>query len=207
MGEFDYKPNSFKSKEERNETSEPVKKVEKVITGNVKTKKKGEMQKLANVFISEDISNVKSYVFMDVLVPAIKKAVFDIITDGLDMILYGGEGRRKKTLNAEKVSYRSYYNRKNEDDRKYDRTRERTVYSYDEVIFDSRSEAEEVLERMDELITEYKMVTVSDLYDLVGISGKYTDCKYGWTNLRNVEPIRVRDGGYMLNLPKPRPLD
>ena len=60
---------------------------------------------------------------------------------------------------------------------------------------------------MDELITEYKMVTVSDLYDLVGISGKYTDCKYGWTNLRNVEPIRVRDGGYMLNLPKPRPLD
>ena len=144
---------------------------------------------------------------MDVLVPAIKKAVFDIITDGLDMILYGGEGRRKKTLNAEKVSYRSYYNRKNEDDRKYDRTRERTVYSYDEVIFDSRSEAEEVLERMDELVTEYKMVTVSDLYDLVGISGKYTDCKYGWTNLRNVEPVRVRDGGYMLNLPKPRPLD
>lgn len=204
MGEFEYKPNSLKPKDE---AAEQPKKIEKVITGNVKTKKKGEIQKLANVFISEDISNVKSYVFLDVLVPAIKKAVFDIITDGLDMILYGGEGRRKKTTNAERVSYRSYYNRKNDDAPRSDHTRDRSVYSYDEVIFNSRSEAEEVLERMDELVSEYKMVTVSDLYDLVGVTGKYTDCKYGWTHLRNVEPIRVRDGGYMLNLPKPRPLD
>ena len=207
MGEFEYKSNSFKSKEEQRDNAEPTKKVEKVITGNVKTRKKGEMQKLAGMFISEDISNVKSYVFMDVLIPAVKKAIYDIITDGVDMILYGGQGRKKKTVNAEKVSYRSYYNRKNDDEPRYDRLRERSVYSYDEVIFDNRSQAEEVLERMDELVTEYKMVSVSDLYDLVGITGKYTDCKYGWTNLRDVEPIRVRDGGYVLNLPKPRPLD
>lgn len=70
----EYKPNSHKSKEERKE-SIPEKHVEKVISGTVKPKKKSEMQKFADVFISEDVNNVKSYIVMDVLVPAIKKAI------------------------------------------------------------------------------------------------------------------------------------
>ena len=49
------------------------------------------------------------------------------------------------------------------------------------------------------------MVSVMDLYDLVGITGQYTDNKYGWTNLRNAEPVRTRDG-YMLKLPRAIPL-
>ena len=70
----------------------------------------------------------------------------------------------------------------------------------------SEGEAEDVLSRMDELIDTYGVVSVADLYDLVGISCNYTDNKYGWTNIRNVEPIRVRDG-YMLKLPKAMPID
>ncbi len=82
----EYKPNSHRSKEERKE-SIPEKHVEKVISGTVKPKKKSEMQKFADVFISEDVNNVKSYIVMDVLVPAIKKAISDIVTNGIDMIL------------------------------------------------------------------------------------------------------------------------
>lgn len=58
---------------------------------------------------------------------------------------------------------------------------------------------------MDELIDTYGNVSVADLYDLVGKSCEYTDQKYGWTNIRNAEPIRVRDG-YMLKLPKATPI-
>ena len=70
----EYKPNSHKSKEEQKNLV-PEKRVEKVISGTVKSKKKSEMQKFADVFISEDVNNVKSYIVMDVLVPAIKKAI------------------------------------------------------------------------------------------------------------------------------------
>ena len=91
----EYKPNSHRSKEERKE-SIPEKHVEKVISGTVKPKKKSEMQKFADVFISEDVNNVKSYIVMDVLVPAIKKAISDIVTNGIDMILYGEAGKSKK---------------------------------------------------------------------------------------------------------------
>ena len=74
------------------------------------------------------------------------------------------------------------------------------------MVLETRGEAEDVLSRMDELIDTYGVVSVADLYDLVGISCNYTDNKYGWTNLRNAEPVRVRDG-YMLKLPKALPID
>lgn len=196
----EYKPNSRKYKEGNG----TPKKVEKIVSGGVKTKKKSEIQKLADVFISEDVSNVKSYVLMDVLVPAVKKAISDIVVNGIDMVLYGETGHSKKKSAASKVSYRSYYDR--EHDRRSTDSRTRTGYNYDDIIFDNRGEAEDVLSRMDELVSTYGVVSVADLYDLVGITGNYTDNKYGWTDIMSASVVRVRDE-YMLKLPRALPLD
>jgi hypothetical protein len=200
----EYKPNSHKYKEDQNRSS-PEKKVEKVIAGTVKSKKKSEIRKFTDVFISEDIDNVKSYILLDVLIPAIKKAISDIVTNGIDMILYGETGKTKSNSTASKVSYRSYYDGRN-GRRDYSAIRTKISYNYDDIIFDNRGEAEDVLSRMDELISTYGLVSVADLYDLVGVTGNYTDNKYGWTNIRSASVIRVRDG-YMLKLPKALPLD
>ena len=196
-----YQPNSHKFKEEQREK----KKVEKVVNGTVKTKP-NTARKFTNIFISEDVSSVKSYIFMDVLVPAIKKAVSDIVRDGIDMLLYGESKGRKSGTNASYVSYRSYSDRDRREDR-YSSTRSRVGYNFDDIVLESRGEAEEVLTRMDELIDTYGIVSVADLYDLVGITGNYTDNKYGWTNIRNAEPVRVRGGGYILKLPKALPIN
>lgn len=192
----EFKPNSHKSKEL---AAPEEKKVEKVVQGVVKAKKKNGIDKLKDNFISEDAHNIKTYVVMDVLIPAVKKAICDIVKNGVDMILYGDSGRGDRRRPSEYVSYDRRYS-----DRGYDRdraARARAGYSYDDVILETRGEAEDVLARMDELIERYGMVSVADLYDLVGITGNYTDNKYGWTNIRNAEPVRVRDG-YMLRLPK-----
>lgn len=200
----DYKPNSHKYRNEQKEL--PKKKVEKVVKGNVRVRKKSQASKFKDVFISEDASNVKSYILMDVLIPAIKKAVSDIVTDGIDMILYGGSGGRSKNRSrSSKISYTNYYDRRDEERRRTD-SRTRTGYSVDDIVLDTRGEAEDILQRMDELIDTYGIVSVADLYDLVGASGNYTDNKYGWTNIRNAEPVRVRDG-YMLRLPKAGPIN
>lgn len=204
------KPNSHKYREEqqKNDTGGETKKVEKVVKGTVKTRKKSEARKFADIFISEDAANVKSYILMDVLVPAVKKAISDIVTDGIDMILYGGSGRHagRNTSSSPYISYSKYSERDRRDERRYTSdNRTRNGYRYDDIILDSRGEAEGVLARMDELIDLYDTVSVADLYDLVGITGNYTDNKYGWTNLRNAEVVRVRDG-YLLKMPKPGPL-
>jgi len=201
----EYKSNSHKYKEEKQEPT-LEKKVEKVITGSVKSKKKNEIQKFTDVFISKDVSNVKSYILMDVLVPAIKKAVSDIVTNGIDMVLYGETGRTKKNSTASKVSYRNYYEKENDRRHDYGSSIVKTGYNYEDIILDNRGEAEEVRSRMDELISTYGLVSVADLYDLVGITGNYTDNKYGWTDIRNATVVRVPDG-YLIKLPKVLPLN
>lgn len=205
----EYKANSHKSREEEKQQVEIIekKKIQPVAKG--KTKKKSEVKKFADIFVAEDVTSVKNYIINDVLIPAAKKAISDIVTNGIDMLLYGeAKGRsRDRDRSSSRVSYTKYYERGRESERDYDRhTTRRSVYDYDDIILDTRGEAEEVLNRMDDLIDAYGMVSVADLYDLVGISGNYTDNKYGWTNLRNATVQRVRDG-YLLKLPKALPFD
>lgn len=197
----EYKPNSHKSKEKAEE-----KKVAKVITGTARTKKKSETRKFADIFISEDITNVKSYVLMDVLVPAIKKAIDDIVSDGIHMILYGGQGGRDRSRgSATKISYNRMYDSR---DRRDDRTiRAGSAFDYDNIIFENRGDAEAVLSAMDDVIDQYGVVSVADLYDLADVSTtNYAANKYGWTDIHNAQAVRVRDG-WMLKLPRALPLN
>ena len=200
----EYQPNSYKSKEEKkHEVVE--KRVEKVVKGKAKTKK-NEVRRITDLFISEDAGNVKSYIFMDVLVPAIKKAISDIVTDGISMILYGETGGRKSSSrSSNKVSYRSYYDERR-DGRRDNDVRARTRFDYDDIVFETRGEAELVREQMVEMIDRYGFVTVADMYDMADLTSPYTSNKYGWTNIRSAEAVRIRDG-YILKLPKAMPID
>lgn len=193
-----YRSNSHKAKAEAKEAAE--KKVDKVVTGNVKRKKKSEVSKFKDVFISEDVSNVKSYIFLDVLVPAIKKAVSDIVKDGVDMMLYGDK-RSGGRGSSSYVPYRSYSDNTSRNSRRS----VRASYDFDDVVFDTRGEADEVLSSMDELMDRYGVVSVADMYDLCGMTCNYTDNKYGWKSLARADISRVRDG-YMIKLPKAEPI-
>ena len=59
---------------------------------------------------------------------------------------------------------------------------------------------------LEDMIDQYDIASVADLYDLVGIVGSYTDNKYGWTSVRSARIERVRDG-YVIRMPKALPLD
>lgn len=185
---------NYKPKEQTEE-----KKVSKVISGTAKTKKKSEVRKLADVFLPDDIPNVRSYIFTDIIVPTIKK----VISDSVDMVLYGEPGKSRKSSGGSKVSYGRYY----ETGGRSSNNARRPVagYNYDDIALDNRAEAEEVLNQMDELIDTYGFASVADLYDLVGITGNYTDNKYGWTDIRNAGVVRTTDG-YLLKFPKALPL-
>ena len=204
----EYKPNSNRFKESQHKEPVVEKRIEKVVAGPVKTRKKSKISKFTQEFISEDAKNVKSYVFGEVLIPAIKKAISDIVTDGIDIILYGESRRGNRRSAADRVSYRNYYDGGTRASRMLD-TRDRsysTGYSFDEIILSTRGEAEDVLTRMDELMETYGLVRVADLYDLVGLTGNYTDNKYGWTNIINAKIVRTRDG-YVIDMPRAVPID
>ena len=70
----------------------------------------------------------------------------------------------------------------------------------DGIVFESKEEAEEVLESLDEIIDKFGMASELDLYNLIGIESPLSSEKYGWTDIRNANIIRVRDR-YLLKLP------
>lgn len=192
----DYKANSHKSKAE---AAEREKRVDKpVVTGKVSKVKSKKSSKIASAFIGEDAGNVGSYIVNDILIPSIKKAVSDIVTDGVAMLLGTDKKRSGRSSSSGYVSYRSYSD--DRDDR-FRSSRTSRGYDFDNIVFDSRGEAEEVLDRMDELIDTYRSVSVADMYDLAGLSCDYTDNKYGWTSLRSADVVRTRDG-YIIKLPR-----
>lgn len=198
----EYTPNSNRYKEEQ-KLKESEKKIEKVATGKVMTKKKSKFSKFAGEIISEDAHSVGSYIVKDVVIPAAKKLIYDIFTDGIDILLYGESRKGNKRSTSDRVSYRNYYDR---DTRPTARSYVSSGISYDDVGFTTRGEAEDVLSRMDEIIDTYKIVSVADFFDLAGVRGTPTDNSYGWTSLRNATVVRERDG-YRIKFPRAVPID
>lgn len=195
----DYPSNSHKSKEKAaNPPSE--KRVDKIIIGSAKTAKKSGLQKIIGMFISDEITDVKSYVVYNIIIPTIKR----MISDSVDVALNGETGRRKN--NSSVVSnYRGGYSRDDRESR--GRYNVRDLYEVDDIILDNYGDCESVLDEMNALIEKYGLVSVSDLYDMLGETGRsHTDCKYGWTSLRTARIIPAR-GGFMLKLPRVIPLN
>ena len=195
-----YQSNSDKERQEASRQSE--KKVEAVVVGTAKTRKKGELQKFVNEFVPGNFSIIKSDILRNIIVPSLKKAVSDIVKVGIDMILYDG-----KQTQSSKVSYRNYYDRDNDKVRAGSSINRCNNLDYDDILFETRGDAETVLDAMNDIISQYGIVTISDLYDLARVpNDNFTLNRYGWSSISGACAIRVRDG-YILKLPRAIPIN
>lgn len=181
-----------------------TKDIKPVIKGSVRTKKKSLGTKFAETFLKDDISNVKAYIVTDVIIPGITRALHDCVCGAADMIFYGqlrGGGKGPSS----RVSYRSMYDRSDPRDRR-DAVKRDRAYAFDDICFETRADAEEVLSAMEDILDQYSIVSVGDYLDLCGISGTSTDQKHGWTSLANADIERDRAGQYYIRMPKAMPI-
>lgn len=83
----------------------------------------------------------------------------------------------------------------------------RTSYRLvEQTIFDTRVDAEKVLDQMQEIIDNYGYVCIQDFYDLCGISiVNLPEGKWGWTNLNKVEFCKIKNG-WLIDMPRALPL-
>ena len=214
----EYPSNSQRSKTTPNTQSAPTeKRVKKVVKAPVTIKQKSEARKFLENFISEDVVNVKDYLVKDIVIPTIKDTIWAVITNSVEMVLFGGTGRARRggsTLSSRRssdyVSYSSYSSDRRDSrsyrDRREEEETSRSRFDPEDIIFKHLDDAEAVLDQMAGVIETYGKVTVNDLYDMVDRTPPYTAARYGWTYLDgNCKPVRVRDG-YILKLPKARPI-
>ena len=198
----EYKPNSHKSKEEQ-KSNLPEKRFEKVITGVVKQKKKAGGIRLRDIFLTGDIQDIKSSIWNDVVVPLTKKA----LTEGLDVFLYGRTNRsRNGGTNAAKFSYDKIYSGSNSYRNTVSQSQQHSQngLDYDNLEFETRGDADSVLDAMNEIISTFDVVSIGDLYDLAGVvNDNYAvSNKYGWYSIEGCKSVRTKDGTYVLRLPK-----
>lgn len=192
----EYKNNSLKA---QTEPKKEKPKMTSIVKGNVE-KKETLGRKVLSTFIHEDKESVLEYAIMDVVVPKLKEAALDVVNGALSMLFYGEARNGRVNYDKVRTSSASY------------RTQQRTDYrgesnrsDSDGIILESRADAIAVLNQLRDLITDYDRATVADYYDLVGMSSKFTDNNFGWTNLDSAYISNVR-GGYTIILPKARAL-
>lgn len=194
-----FESNSHKYKQEQKAANDRPE-IKPVVTNPVKVKK-NDFRRFAGAIISEEAHNVKNYILMDVVIPAIRNTIVDIIT-GSTQRIFGGSSSKPGTP-ASRFSYNNCYRK--EDSTKRAESVQSNRFYYDDIVFTNRLDAENVLEAMGNIIEQYNMVSVNDLYDLCNKTGSPTDARYGWTSLSTARVDWTRDG-YILNLPKALPL-
>lgn len=200
------KSNSYKSKEAKATNAEPAKKsvVSKKPTMMEKPKEKG-------ILKSETAQKVKSYVLQDVILPGAKELLWSIVTGGVSMILFG-EARKNITGQrsgpAERVSYWSGINGESSKATYSSQPSSRIIYDFDidRIKFNSKADAEMVLGAMDDILSRWGVVKVSDFYELAEMTtDNYLVHDYGWDNLRGADVLAV-PGGFVIKMPKARPI-
>lgn len=209
MTEKQLKKKEFPSNSKVTEKKETTRKVTKAV---VVEKNK---PLLARIF-GNHMEQVGTYILWDVLLPAAKSTVSDIINNGIEMMLYGEPGtssRRKggrllRDRDRSYVSYNSMYDKPSRRSRQQEKRggRQSSRHNFDDIIIESKPEAEEVLTVLVEAIEMYESCAVADLYEAVGLPTDFTDHKWGWFNLSSAYVKRDRFG-YSLVLPKPEPLE
>ena len=186
--------------------------LEKIVSGNVEKKKRGFFKNITDNVFADDTKSVGSYILYDILLPAAKSMISEMVGGGIEMLLFGERrgGKNVRREGARSVtSYGEYYN--NDRNREPARNREisrnsRSRHDFDEIVIPTRGEAELVLDKLIDLTMDYHEATVADLYELTGVQAAFTDRKYGWKNLRNATVQRVKSG-YIIDLPPTELLD
>jgi hypothetical protein len=187
--------------------------VEKVVKGEVVSRPKPLGSKFRGIFFGGDFGDAARFIAAEVLLPALRNLVVDAATRGTERMVYGDRYAARRPLD-----YRPRVTYNNPLSRPVPREPRERAYlpdqpglmpsrrrSSNEILIADREEAELVLERLIDIINQYDVASLADLYDLVGLPTTHVDNKWGWTFLTNVTIRQTREG-YLIDLPQAEPI-
>ena len=183
---------------------------EKKVIAKAKVQKKSAIKEALRTFFVQDLPEIAEHLVVDVAIPAAKNAITDMVTQGIQQLLYGEvDPRRRPTSGYTSYSSSSrnnrgtaYYSPRNTQRREQRQPKPSNV---EDLVFDTRGEAVDVIEYVAESIEEYGQVSVADLMSSVGIQPRYTDERWGWTTTDAFEIRQIREG-WLISADRPEPL-
>ena len=106
MSEFP--PNSVRAKMQPEPEAQEDKKVEAVVTGEVKRRKKSLGKRFHDTFFGEDMKGTASYVVFHVLIPAAKDMIVQAGAQGIERLVYGESLRRSSSSRTNPMGHIAY---------------------------------------------------------------------------------------------------
>lgn len=194
--EGSYPGNSDRAKEKK----------EIVPVAKARVKRESTARKVVGEIIREDARSVGETVLWDVIIPTVKNLISDTVTRGIESMLYGDSRPRSRNNYSD---YSGYSRPKGSRDRPVERRERRSARQAEpernEIIFDTRSDANDVIDRMSDIIDQYGQASLADLNALIGASSNFIDDNWGWTDMGSFNVRQVRDG-FMLTHDEPQSL-
>jgi hypothetical protein len=205
--------NSHRSKQEAG--AEP-KKIEQVVQGDVV--KPSFFRRLRDTFIANRADTVGEFVIWDIFIPALKNTIADSGKSFIDNMFYD---RRTGVMPSSIVgtmvnqSIGQYQNQQRTNYNSMGNQipsgpsisrQGRAMHDFKEIGIPTRVQAEALIAQLLWHIENYNAVTVSDFYQMCGITPDYTDDKFGWTDISGTG-ILMRGSKYVIDLPRPIQLD
>ena len=178
------------------------------VKGEVTKKKTGLGKKLRAVFFEEDAKSTGKKLVGDVLVPAAKDLLYDLITKGAGIGIYGESSSRKGKRGESKSSYTSYYK---SDTRERERARRVNPVTIDlnEYGFEIEDDAQSLLDMLRRDIRDNGEALVTSFFDSIGETPntEYTIADYGWDDIDDIpRKPSFSKGLWYLDLPRPKRL-
>lgn len=186
----------------------PKKDIKPVVSGAVQVKRPATRRFLDFLF-AESPRAVAKKMASDVLWPR-SKAVFEEVANGfLSGMLWGDSSSRPissmvkgTVLRGGGMNYQSISQQPMGLAQARQANVSRSSGKYEDLIVPTQEMAELLLGNMYDLLNQYRMVAVGDLYELAGMTPGTSDNAYGWVSLDGARIIKQRDG-YLLELPRP----
>jgi hypothetical protein len=201
--------NARKDREARQEKEvEPREPVQKIIEGKVVTRRPPWYKRFGRSLIADDAQSMGDWIMVEIILPAVRNLISDTVKGSTDRILYGTSRARRSGLVGDRPGLRTRYDRISSDPgepRRMLSRESRARHDFDDVVLSTHAEAVDVVEALIARVERYGAASVSDLYELVGVTGSFADQRWGWTDLRDADVRQVR-GGFLLDLPRPEPI-
>lgn len=183
---------------------------EKKVIAKAKVQKKSAVKEALRTFFAQDLPEIAEHLVIDVAIPAAKNAITDMVTQGIQQLLYGEvDPRRRPTSRYTSYSSSSrsdrgqaYYESRRSERRELRQPKPTNV---EDLVFDTRGDAVDVIEFIAESIEQYGQVSVADLMSSVGIQPRYTDERWGWTTTDAFEIRQIREG-WLVSADRPEPI-
>lgn len=187
-------------------------KIERVTSGEAVRRRRGLGRQFKETFIAGSARMAVDYILLEVIVPSIQEMMIDALQGGTERYIRGESRLRRGSRTSNpysaappQVNYQGMSTNRPPTTRALSQ-QARSRHDFGEIIITDRREAEDVLDRMYDILSRYGSVPVSSLYTMTGIQASHTDEKWGWSSLRGSQIVRRRDGRYLLDLPAPEPL-